>query len=289
MKPASNWALVANPRDRVGEGPVWVPAESALYWVDILGQTIHRLSMLDGSLQDWRVPEPIGFIVPRLGQATGFVVGLQSGFHALQLEPFELVSWGDPEPHLTNNRLNDGKVDAHGRLWAGTMPMDGDTPDGTLYRFDPDHSWHSLDSGYRVTNGPAFSPAQDVLYHTDSANRVIYRFELDQAGGLHNKMPFIVFENDWGLPDGMTVDAVGYLWVAHWDGGRVSRFDPEGRLEHSVSLPASRITNCVFGGAGLDRLFVTSAREDREHQPLAGALFELAPGVTGVPAGAFAG
>jgi sugar lactone lactonase YvrE len=289
MKGTANWSVAANTRDRVGEGPVWVAAESALYWVDNLGQIIHRLSLADGSLQQWEVPEPIGFIVPRRGDNTSFVVGLQSGFYALRLEPFELVAWGDPEPGLTNNRFNDGKVDAQGRLWAGTMPMDGKSPDGTLYRLDPDHSWRSLDTGYRVTNGPAFSPAQDVVYHTDSASRVVYRFELDQAGKLHSKAPFILFENDWGLPDGMTVDAMGCLWIAHWDGGRVSRFDPEGRLDHSVVLPASRITSCTFGGRNLDRLFVTSASEGRQHEPLAGALFELVPGAIGIPAGAFAG
>src|SRR5207244_648779 len=115
-----------------------------------------------------------------------------------------------------------------------------------------------------------------------------YRFDLDEGGMLHNKAPFISFADDWGFPDGMTVDVAGYLWVAHWDGGRVSRFNPDGELDRAVFLPTSRITSCTFAGPALDRLFVTSACDGCQHEPLAGALFEIAPGVAGLSPGAFA-
>ncbi len=288
MTGTSVWSVAAETRDRVGEGPVWLASENALYWVDVLGPAINRILPEDGQLQRWAMPEPISFIVPRRNHC-GFIAGFKSGFYTLRLDPFARVAIGDPEPHLPDNRLNDGKADAAGRLWAGSMAMAGDTSDGTLYRLDPNHRWCAIDSGYRVANGPAFSPAQDFFYHADSPRRIVYRFALDSDGVLHDKTTFIKFPDDWGYPDGMTVDADGFLWIAHWDGARISRFSPDGSLDRSILLPASRITSCVFAGPGLDRLFVTSAREDRDDEPLAGALFEIAPGVAGLPQGSFIG
>jgi D-xylonolactonase len=287
-KAEADWIVRAETRDRVGEGPLWNAEENALYWVDILDPAINRLSLQTGALRRWTMPEPIGFIVFRRNHP-GFVAGMQSGFYAIQLDPFCRQPLGDPERLFGDNRLNDGKVDASGRLWAGTMSMSGEESRGTLYRFDHDHSWHAMDSGYTVTNGPAFSPAQDYFYHSDSARRIIFRFDLDKYGKIRDKKPFVCFPEQWGYPDGMTVDADGGLWVAHWDGGRVSRFDPDGKLDFAVPLPATRITSCVFGGPELDRLFITSARDGRDDEPLAGALFEVSPGFSGLPAGRFAG
>ena len=284
----TGWDVAAETSDRVGEGPVWIAAESALYWVDVLGPGLRRLSLSDGTLRRWSMPEPIGFVVPRRDRP-GFVAGFQSGFHLLTLDPYISEPIGDPEPHLPNNRLNDGKVDADGRLWAGTMAMAGDVPSGTLYRLDPDRRWHVMDAGYLVTNGPAFSPDRHWLYHADSPRRVIYRFRLDETGALRDKKAFVRFPADWGYPDGMTIDAEGCLWAAHWGGGRISRFDPDGTLDRAIALPVPNITSCAFAGEKLDRLFVTSARDGCEEQRLAGALFEVSPGAAGLPPGAFDG
>lgn len=284
---APGWTVAAHTQDRVGEGPLWMAEEDALYWVDILGPAINRLSLRDGRLQRWPTPEPVGFIVPC--RSGGFIVGLRSGAHRLQLEPFELRPLGGPEPHLSENRLNDGKVDGQGRLWAGTMAMDGADPVGTLYRVESDLIWKPQDGGYRVTNGPAFSPAQDQMYHADTFRRVVYRFDVSRSGELSGKTCFLRFPEAWGYPDGLTMDAEGGLWVAHWGGGRVSRFDTTGGLERCIELPASQITSCAFAGPQLDRLFVTSARLDQDNEPLAGALFEVEAGVCGLPPGVFDG
>lgn len=282
------WNIAAETSDRVGEGPVWIAAESALYWVDVLGANLRRLSLGDGTLRHWSMPEPIGFVVPRRNR-TGFVAGLKSGFHLLTLDPYACAPISDPEAHVPDNRLNDGKVDAKGRLWAGTMAMTGDVPSGALYRLDPDRSCHTIDIGYLVTNGPAFSPDERRLYHADSPRRVIYRFRLDSCGALHAKEVFVRFSDEWGYPDGMTVDVEGCLWVAHWGGGRISRFDPAGKLDSAITLPVPNITSCAFAGEALDRLFVTSAREGCAGQRHAGALFEVSPGVAGLQPGAFDG
>ena len=186
--------------------------------------------------------------------------------------------------------MNDAKADAKGRIWAGSMPFGLDKPSGALYRLDPDRGLHRMDGGYYVTNGPAFSPDQRFLFHTDTMRSQIYRFALHDDGSLGPRETFIAFEPEWGRPDGMTTDAEGHLWIAHWGGGRISRFTPDGKLERSIPLPASQITNVCFAGPALDRMFVTCAAENREQEAAAGSLFEILDhGARGLPPGQFAG
>lgn len=275
-------------RDLLGEGPLWCAGRGMLLWVDILAPALHQLDLAGGETRTFAFDEPIGWVAERAGRAD-FVVGLQSGFAELSLDPFRIEPIGDPEPDRPGNRFNDAKVDRWGRIWAGTKDDSGAGNPGALYRLDHDKRWARCDDGYGVTNGPAFSRDGRILFHTDSDRRTIYAFDLGDDGSIANKREHIRFADDWGYPDGMTGDADGCLWVAHWDGGRISRFDPEGQLERSIALPASRITSCCFGGPDLDRLFVTSAALDRPAEPLAGALFELVPGVRGVAPSAFGG
>ena len=163
---------------------------------------------------------------------------------------------------------------------------------GTLYRLSPSGEWQVVDSGYVVPNGPAFSPCGEWLYHTDSALRTIYRFKLGADGApdsAHDREVFIRFTEEDGYPDGMTTDAEGFLWVAHWDGGRITRFAPDGTRVRSIELPARRITNIAFAGENLERMFVTSAAKDLPDSEFDGALFEVEAGVTGNPAGIYHG
>lgn len=275
-------------RDQLGEGLLWSPRDNAVYWTDIFGPALNRLSLTDGAIARWDMPEMIGWVIERR-DAPGFIAGFKSGFAELELDPVRVRHIAAPEPDLPENRLNDAKADAQGRIWAGSMPLTADRPDGAFYRLDPDRSVHRMDSGYTVANGPALSPDQRWLYHTDTGRGVVYRFALADNGSIADRQCFIVFEHDWGKPDGMTVDAEGHLWVAHWGGARVSRFDPEGRLERSITLPAAQITNVCFAGEGLDRMFVTSAAVDRDYEPSAGCLFEVDPGVRGLAPGTYAG
>jgi len=272
----------------LGEGPVYDPRDDALYFVDIKGQRLHRLSLCDQSQASWDMPEPIGWALPRASRP-GFIAGFKSGFATLSLDPVTIARIGAPEPERGTNRLNDAKVDAWGRIWAGSMDDEENRASGALYRLDPSFSWSRMDDGYGVANGPAFSPAGDTLYHTDSARRIVYRFALSRDGLISDRREFVRFEEAWGYPDGMTTDSEGGVWIAHWDGARVSRFTPDGELERAIALPVSRPTSCVFAGAGLERMFVTSASIGREDEALAGALFELDAGVRGAPAFAFAG
>ncbi|MEO8008782.1 MAG: SMP-30/gluconolactonase/LRE family protein [Betaproteobacteria bacterium] len=277
----------------LGEGPMWSARDNAVYWVDIKGQFLHRLSLVDESKKSWPMPERIGWVVERSDQP-GFVAGFKSGFVFLTLDPVSIKPIGNPDGTLPGNRLNDAKADRQGRIWAGSMDDEEVAASGSLYRLDADLRWESLDSGYRITNGPAFNADGRRVFHTDSALRRIYVFDLNDDGAISNKRVFLRFEAGQGYPDGMTIDAQDHLWVAHWGGSRVSRFRPDGSFDRAIKLPASQITSCVFAGDKLDRLFVTSAaiglsKEQRAAEPLAGSLFEVDPGCSGLPTRQFAG
>lgn len=282
----TDWRVVIPARDIVGEGPLYVAATESLYWVDIAGRRLHRIRLDGTEAIEWAMPSMCGFIVERAGG--GFVVGLETGLHAFDGDPDAMPLLLDPYPHQTGHRLNDATVDPAGRLWIGTMTPDGSAATGQLLRVHAG-AVTLADDAYLIPNGPAFGPPA-LFHHADSLRRVIYRFDVADDGTLQNRREHIRFPDSWGLPDGMTVDADNYLWVAHWDGGRLSRFDPDGDLDRTITLPASRITSCAFAGPGLDRLFVTSAAEGVPDEPLAGALFEVDPaGARGVAQPAYAG
>lgn len=273
MTTASPARMVARTRTSVGEGPIWVAREGAVYWVDLLGDRLHRLVLATGTLSEWPFPEMICWIVETTEDGV-FVVGTRTSIQRLTLDPFSLERVLVPEPDLPGNRLNDAKTGPDGRLWFGTMHATAESDTGSLYALAPGMELTRVDTGYLVSNGPALGAEGDVLYHADSLRRTIYRFEVT-LGGLASRSDFAVFDEDEGLPDGMTVDADGCLWVAHWDGGCVSRFDTRGRLLERVALPVSRPTSCAFGGPAMTSLLVTTAAHECDDEPLAGALFVI--------------
>lgn len=289
---AQAWRVIAREqRDELGEGPVWSAQHNAIFWVDILAHFLYRYSLADSAVQRWSLPERIGWVVERRNKP-GFIAGLQSGFYELDLEPFALRAIVNPEPQHPGNRLNDAKADQQGRIWAGTMDAAIVESSGALYCLYPELKVRRVDEGYKVTNGPTFSPDQKVMYHTDSGPGTVYRFDLSPEGELSNKQVWLQFTGDMGSPDGMTTDAEGYVWIAHWGGSRVSRWSPDAKLDREIRLPAPQITSVTFAGAGLDRMFVTSAAKglDRSKETFAGCLFEVdAGGVRGLPTGLFAG
>jgi len=286
--PATVRVVPREGRDILGEGPIWSPRRNAVLWVDILGQRVNRLSLESEQVATWRMPEPIGWIIEREGR-DDFLVGLKSGFATLSLDPFSIERIGNPEPNLPGNRLNDAKTDLAGNIWAGSMDEGETEPSGALYRINPDLTWSRQDDGYVVANGPAFSLDGRTIYHTDSIRRTVFACDLKERRDLGAKRVFLQFEPEWGYPDGMATDAEGGVWIAHWGGSRLSRFLPDGRFDRSIALPATKITSCVFAGPNLDRMFVPSASVESEDEPLAGALFEIDPGVRGAPLLPFAG
>ncbi len=282
---------VADVHAVLGEGPVWVEREAALYWVDIKGRKIFRLGG-DGAVEQWETPFRVGSIAPRT--SGGFIAGTDEGFAHIDLERDRFEILYHPETHLPDNRFNDGKVDRHGRFWAGTMDDTEQQARGFLYRLRPGVDGVVVDRDYKVTNGPAFSPDGTVMYHNDSARQVTYAFDLDADGNASNKRTLLQFGEGDGYPDGMTVDAEGCLWIAFWDGWCIRRFSPGGERLETVRMPVSKPTSCAFGGANLDKLYVTSASIGLDEaalkmQPNAGGLFMVSPGVRGLADVPYAG
>lgn len=287
----ANVMCIADVHAVLGEGPVWVPREAALYWLDIKGLKIFRLSD-QGERSEWPTPMRVGSIAPR--KSGGFIAGTEDGIAIVDpaANRFEVIA--RPEQDHPGNRFNDGKVDRRGRFWAGTMDDEEKAASGTLYCVEADVGWAVVDSGYKVTNGPAFSPSGDVMYHNDSARQVTYAFDMDAGGNASNRRTFLQFEPGDGYPDGMTVDSEGCLWIAFWGGWCLRRYSPDGDWVETIKMPVQRPTSCTFGGRDLDRLYVTSAsigldEEALKMQPNAGGLFMITPGVRGLQDAPFAG
>ncbi len=285
--------LLLDAKADLGEGPLWSARDQAIYWTDIKARKINRYRLADGATHSWDMPDTIGWAIERRSKP-GFVAGLAHAVVEVTLEPFAVTHRCAIEADKPANRLNDAKADAKGRIWFGTMHNPEQTGSGAFYRLDPDFSVHEVDRGYIVANGPTFSPDGEIVYHTDSSARAIYRLDVRADGSLANKRLFARFTEEEGYPDGMTTDREGCLWVAHWGGWRITRFRPDGTRDRVVPMPVSQVTSCTFGGDRLDRMFVTSARiglseAQLAREPLAGGLFEIDPGTTGLPTQQFAG
>lgn len=272
-------------RARLGEGPVWIAHEAAVWFVDIKGPRVCRFRPETGEHMTWEAPAPVGFIAPLDDGA--FVCGLKTGLHRFDPATGAFALITTVEPDQPDNRINDGCVDTRGRLWFGTMHDPETKPSGALYRLGADGKLFREDDGYVVTNGPATSPDGATLYHTDTFGHVIYAYDLDAEGRASNRRPLIHIEGS-GHPDGTTVDCEGCLWIALWDGWRVERWSPEGRKLSEVALPCANVTKLALGGPDLKTAYVTTAwnglsEEDRRAQPEAGSLFVFRTEVAGLP------
>ncbi len=277
----------------LGELPIWCEREQALYWVDIRAPEIRRFDPATGEDRAWRMPEHIGSIGFR--EKGGFVAALRSGFAFFDPATGALEPLHNPIAGTTDLRFNDGRCDRAGRFWAGTVQEKRVPGLAAFYRFDPDRRCTRMVDGLTVANGSAFSPDDRTLYFADSQAREIYACDLDlRAGTISNRRVFARFAADEGIPDGATVDVDGYLWIAHFDGWRVTRFAPDGRVDRVIEMPVPRPTSCAFGGPNLGVLYVTSASynlspEILAQAPLSGAIFALDVGTRGVVEPRFAG
>lgn len=282
-----------NAHAQLGEGPMWSVREQALYWVDILGHRLHRYSPSEGQ-HTWQFDEEVTAVTER-AEADELIITRRHGFARFDPKTEKLVPLLELETDIPGNRFNDGKCDRLGRFWAGTMDFDCEQATGSLYCLSPDLRCERMDSGYVVTNGPAWSADYSTMYHNDSANGRVYAFDFDlKSGAIANKRLFLQFSKEDGSPDGMTTDADGGLWIAHWGTGKLTRHDPQGNVQHTIDFPCSQITSCAFGGPGFRTLYITSAANglspgQLEREPLAGGLFALEINIAGLPANQFRG
>jgi sugar lactone lactonase YvrE len=284
--------LVVDAKNKLGEVPVWDVAEQALYWVDIEGELLQRHVPATGETRVWRMPERIGSFALR--EKGGLVCAFASGFafYDLEREAVEWIARPDTNPR---NRFNDGKCDRRGRFWAGTMDDRLTDHTGALYRLDPDLTVRTLETGVGISNSLAWSPDDRTFYFADTIDRAIYAYDYDPpTGSIANRRVLADHADQPGNPDGSTNDEKGFLWNAQWDGWRLVRFAPDGRVDRVVELPVQKPTSCMFGGPDLRTLYVTSAVWDLagpalERQPWAGGLLALDVGVRGLPEPRFAG
>jgi sugar lactone lactonase YvrE len=278
--PECAWAVGAE----LGEGPVWHAGERAVYFVDIKQSQIHRYAPSTGERATWTALAAPGFLVHHAGG--GFICGLKDGLYRFDSRSGGFSRILEVEPHLPGNRLNDGFVDAGGYLWFGSMDDWEAQPTGTLYRVGDHGEAEARDQDYVITNGPTMSPDGATLYHGDTLRRVVYSFDVDAAGQLTRKRPFARIEGS-GYPDGMAVDAEGFVWVALFGGARIERYAPDGRLVGQIPFPCANVTKLAFGGDDLRTVFATTARKGLSpdalsRQPLAGGLFTFRADVPGL-------
>jgi sugar lactone lactonase YvrE len=268
----------------LGEGPSWDVRSGRLLWIDVVAKQIFLTDVHTGASEVVPVPLPIGAVVPRA--AGGFIAALEDGFWVVGMGPAHpMARIAEARPGL---RFNDGKCDPAGRFWAGTMADDQSPAAGALYRLGPDGRATLVLDGVTLSNGLAWSADGLTMYYIDSPTQRIDAFSFGPSTGeIRDRRAVVHIPPEVGVPDGMTIDADGGLWVALWGGGAVHRY-VDGRLDRVISLPVSQPTSCAFGGDNFEELFVTSASdglssEQRGAQPLAGAVFRVRPGVRGLP------
>ncbi|ALV07096.1 SMP-30/gluconolactonase/LRE family protein [Roseateles depolymerans] len=288
----SSARVLVDSRNRLGECALWCERDKVLYWTDIDNARLFRWRLYDGSVTDWPMPEPLASFA--LCDTPGWLLlGLASGTALFDLSTGRVGPLIPVEAEEPRTRINDGRCDPQGRFVFGMFNPHGAAVGG-YYRVNG-LSREALRIEQLplppavIGNSLCFSPDGGTLYYTDSPQRLIWALDYHADGRLGERRVHIRIEGYDVEPDGAAIDTEGGLWSALWGAGAVARFDTQGRETHRLALPASQPTCPVFGGPDLDRLWVTTARKDREHEPLAGAVFELDPqGFRGLPPHRFA-
>ena len=284
----SPWSLTPG---LLSEGPRWHEARNELLWVDILGSSFHRGTLgPDQSLESVvtvALDRHVGAVAPVVGG--GFVLAAGTGF-VFVADDGSVHELAQPERGRADVRMNDGACDAQGRFWAGTMAYDESPGAGALYRLELDGSCTTVVSGLTIANGIGWSPDGSTMYLADSGTADVHAFAVESpTGDLGGRRTFVHVDDGSGVPDGLTVDEEGCVWVALFDGGVVRRYGPDGRQLSEVKLPAARPTSCAFGGPDRATLFVTTSRVGLDEvalvdQPEAGLVFRVdGLGVRGQP------
>jgi len=273
----------------LGESVLWSPHVQCIYWIDGVAAEIHRWEASSRRHSVVKIPldAVIGMIAATSEDST-LVLSHARGLALFNLGTLQLTRLADPEQARVDIAYNDAKVDPRGRLWAGTFDVHETEPRGSLWLLENGAPPRLMETGMAVVNGPAFSPDGNTVYVSDSVARRILSFDIDGVR-VRRRRVLAEFTHEDGLPDGLTVDTEGCIWCAHWDGGKVTRFSPDGEAMLTVAIPAPRVTSVAFGGPSLGTLFVTTARYGMSDSllaayPASGALFEVQTPVGGLPA-----
>jgi sugar lactone lactonase YvrE len=277
--------VIVHGRDALGECPVWLPRERILQRVDITAAEIVQLDPESGQERRYATGGHVGFALPAPGG--GLIAGVERGLVRLAAPGAPPEAIAEVEPGMSDNRFNDAAFDPAGRLWAGTMSRTRTPGAAALYRVSPAGAVQPAIRGATISNGLDWDPGYDVLYYVDSTTQQVdaLAFDLDR-GRLGTRRRFAAVDARDGLPDGLTVDAEGGVWLALFGGGAIRRYRPDGSLDAHLPLPVTNPTSLAFGGDDLADLYVTSAKhkltaEQLAREPLAGSVLRLRPGVRG--------
>ena len=286
--------LVADLHNVIGEGPIWLEDEQRLAWVDIKGHHVHWLDPQTGRVEQIDVSADVGAVAPTTTSGK-LIAAVGNGFQVIDRKSGGMTILAVAEPDRPGNRMNDGKCDSRGRFWAGTMADDETPGAGALYRLNLDYTVDRMLSEVTVSNGLDWTADDRLMYYIDSASHRVDVLDFEPSiGTIANRRPLIQIDVSDGVPDGMTLDAEGGLWVALWGGWSVRRYRPDGSFDLEIKVPVSKVSSCVFGGPDLSDLYITTAarglsEEQLEKQPHAGGLFRCRPGHGGRPPYRFAG
>ena len=271
--------------DILGEGPVWCDRARSLYWVDIRAPAVRRHDPATGETRSWEMPDLVGSLALT---ATGrLLVALSTALAILDPETGFLERIAEPSLP-PGHRFNDGCADRAGRFWVGTMHNVTRAPEGSLYCLEGHAFREIVKGGIQIPNSLAWSLDGGTMYFADSLKQAIDAYPFDSGSGRLGAPLVFARVAPPAIPDGATLDCEGFLWSAEYDGWRITRYAPDGRIDRHVDLPVQRPTCCAFGGPGLGTLFVTTATqkltpEELAAQPLAGPLLALDVGARGLP------
>lgn len=284
--------LVIDAKATLGEGPHWNGGTGELYWVDIEGMALHIYEKATGKLETHRFEQKVSAVIP--SKEGRLVLTMQDGIYTYNPASRTLEVMASIESDMPGNRFNDAKCDPRGRLWAGTLDMSFTSYSGSLYVLEAGKEPRRVLTEVGCSNGLAWDERKSAMYFIDTMKKEVYRFSWDAVSGMIRGRELVM---EWptgvGAPDGMTIDSEGMLWIAHWGGGRVSRWNPDtAQLLSEIHVPALNVTSCVFGGEALDELYITTARtgtspSDLAKYPHAGGVFMTKPGVKGTESQSF--
>ena len=269
----------------LGEGALWVPSQNSIYFVDIKKKKIFVLNIKSNKKKIFKLDKEIGFLVHV--QKNIFLLGLKSELRIINLKTKKILKSINIEDDKPLNRINDGKTDAKGRLWFGTMDnLERNIKNGSLYCLDKKLTLIKVDHNYIITNGPAFINTKN-FYHTDSRKKIIYKIMINNQLKIIKKKIFLKFTKKMGSPDGMTIDNKKNIWVCHYGGACITIYNSVGKKIHKIDLPAKNITNCTFGGKNRNDLYITSALKGMKKNEikkfnLSGSLFHIKTNAKGL-------
>lgn len=282
---------IANVRARLGEGPCWHPDDHCLYWVDIYNHRVHRLEPTTDQHQFFDVGDVVGCIAP--AGTNRLIMALRNQLAFLDTQSGRATPIVTIEHSHPNIRFNDGKCDAAGRFWVGSISAEPDM--ACLYCYDAAGNVNVIETGLTISNGLGWSPDNQTFYLTDSYRHRIYAYNFDLTSGqLSDRRVLLDFQHEPFEPDGLTIDQEGCIWSAMWDGWCLIRFDPAGQEMMRVQMPVQRPTCCTFGHNNLTTLYITTAsiglsETEIEASFYSGDVFSLQTNVTGLPTYAFQG